>query len=196
MGALDNSVSFYAHFSDTDHPTNGAFFQIVTSQKLAVKYAPLIERIRQTSDKKERDTLKKMLPCFTPSGIFRHRSAAGLLEHSGLLQFDVDPKENPTLNAATAPIWKEQISRLKQVAYCALSASGTGVWGVIPIAQPDCHKEHFAALKGDFAGWGIALDEACGNVDQLRFWSYDPEAYFNPNAATYGKIKNIQDTYT
>lgn len=196
MGALDRNVSFFAHFSDTDHPTDGTFLQIVTSEKLAARHAPLIERIRQTSDKKERDALKKTLPCFTPSGTFRHRSADGLLSHSGLLQFDIDPKENPALNAATAPDWKAQISHLKQVAYCALSASGTGVWGVVPIAQPDRHKEHFAALKADFAGWGIALDEACSNVDRLRFWSCDPDAYFNPTANAYTRLQTDRpDTY-
>lgn len=188
MNALQTNVSFYTHFSDTTNPTNGTFFQIVTSEKLAAKYAPFIERIRATADKDERDKLKKQLPCFTPSGTFCRRAADGLLKHSGLLQFDVDPKENPFLNTHTAPGLKEQISHLKQVAYCALSASGAGVWGVVPIAYPEHHKKHFVALAADFAGLGIFLDDACSNVDRLRFWSYDPSAWFNPNAATYSKL--------
>lgn len=197
MNALQTNVSFYTHFSDTTNPANGTFFQIVTSEKLAVRYTPLIERIRATADKEERDKLKKQLPCFTPSGTFSRRAADGLLKHSGLLQFDVDPKENPFLNASTAPELKEQISHLRQVAYCALSASGTGVWGVVPIAHLGYHKEHFAALAADFAGWGIVLDNACSNIDRLRFWSYDPDAWFNPNATIYTKvIASSPNTYT
>ncbi len=192
MNALQTNVSFYTHFSDTTNPTTGTFFQIVTSEKLAAQFAPLVSQIRATADKAERDKLKKRLPCFTPSGTFSRRAADGLLKHSGLLQFDVDPKENPFLNAQTAPLWREQISHLGEVAYCALSASGTGVWGVVPIAHPDRHKEHFAALAAAFAAkWGnvrIVIDPACSNVDRLRFWSYDPDAYFNPNAATYSKL--------
>lgn len=188
MNALQTNVSFYTHFSDTTNPTNGTFFQIITSEKLAVQFAPLISQIRATADKDERDKLKKRLPCFTPSGTFSRRAADGLLEHSGLLQFDIDPKENPFLNAHTAPILKEQISHLKEVAYCALSASGTGVWGVVRIAHPDLHKEHFAALAADFAEWGIIIDPACSDVSRLRFWSYDPDDYSNPNAATYSKL--------
>lgn len=196
MNALLKNVSFFPCATATDNPTNGTFFQIVTSEKLAAKYGPAIERIRQTSDKKERDELKFNLPCLTPSGTFSHRAAAGLLAHSGLMQFDIDPKENPELDAVTAPLWRDKISNLRHVAYCALSASGKGIWGVVPIAHPDHHTAHFAALKADFVGWGIAIDEGCGNVDRLRYWSHDPDAYFNLDAATYTKTKSIQDAYT
>lgn len=197
MGALDSEISFFRNRLDTTNPANGTFFQIVTSEKLAAKYGPLIERIRATADKESRDLMKKQLPVFTPSGTFSRRAAEGLLKHSGLLQFDVDPKENPFLNTHTAPRLKDQISHLQEVAYCALSASGTGVWGVVPIAHPDRHNEHFTALAADFAGWGIVIDPVCSNVSHARFWSYDPEAWFNPNASIYSNvIASRPDTYT
>jgi hypothetical protein len=187
-GILDTPVSFFQKYTDTTNPTTGTFFQIVTSEKLAAQYTPLIAQIRATADKDERDKLKKRLPCFTPSGTFSRRAADGLLKHSGLIQFDIDPKQNPALTALNAPSLRDKIARFRHVAYCALSASGTGVWGVVRIAHPDRHKEHFAALAADFAKWGIVIDPACSNVDRLRFWSYDPDAYFNPNAATYSKL--------
>lgn len=186
---LYRNVSFFPRVTTPDNPTNGAFLQVVTSLKLVAKYGSLIEQIRRTRDKEKRATLKINLPCFTPSGTFSHRSEKDLLVHSGLLQFDIDPKENPTLNAETAATWKEQISHLQQIAYCALSASGAGVWGVVVIANPAHHQAHFEALKADFAGWGIVLDEKCGSVAHPRYWSYDPEAYFNPQAVIYAKEK-------
>lgn len=196
-GILDTSVSFFQKYTDTTNPTNGTFFQIVTSKKLAAQFVPLIERIRATADKEERDKLKKQLPCFTPSGTFSRRAADGLLKHSGLIQFDVDPKQNLALTALNAPSLRDKIARFRHVAYCALSASGAGVWGVVRIAHPDRHKEHFAALAADFSGWGIVLDNVCSNVDRLRFWSYDPDAFFNPNAATYTRLQyDRPDTYT
>jgi hypothetical protein len=197
MNILETKVSFFTHFKDTTSPTEGTFLQIVSSAKLASKYAPLIERIRATTDKDERTRLKAQLPCFTPSGTFSRRAADGLIFHSGLMQFDIDPKENPLLNLKTAAYFRVQISNLPQVAYCALSASGAGVWGVVPIAHPDQHRAHFEALKADFAGWGIAIDTACSNVDRLRFWSYDPEAFFNPEAILYTKlVSTTAEIYT
>jgi len=195
MNFLHSKVSFYEHFSATDKPTNGTFLEIVTSPKLAKKYGPLIERIRATAAKDERSKLKKMLPCFQPSGTFSRRAEDGLLVHSGLLMFDVDSDKNPDLDSQNAPLWRDKIARLKEVAYCALSVSGKGVWGVVPISNPERHKEHFAALEADFAGWGIVIDAACSNVAHLRFWSYDPNAYFNHSATTYTKLLFPQPTY-
>ena len=36
------------------------------------------------------------------------------------------------------------------MAYCGLSVSGKGFWGLIPIANPDKHRLHFTALKEAF----------------------------------------------
>lgn len=196
MDSLQATISYFEQHKDTRRPTDGSFYKIVTSAKLANKYGPLLERIRTTADKKQRDALKVDLPCFTPSGTFSHRAAAGLIAYSGLMQFDIDPKGNPYLDPATAPELKKQIANLDQVAYCALSASGMGVWGVVPIAYPERYKEHFNALKSDFAAWGIVIDPACGNIDRLRFWSYDPDAYFNHSATIYKHLEQERaDTY-
>ena len=196
MNILDAPVSFYDHFSDTKAPKTGTFLQVVTSAKLAEKHGPLLSKIRGTEDKEERDPLKKRLACFNPSGIFSERKEAGLLKHSGLMAFDVDPAQNPWLNAQTAPALRGEISKLKEVAYVALSASWKGVWGAVPIEKTDHHKEHFEALKADFLGWGIVIDSACSNVAHLRFWSYDPDQYINQNATTYTKLIFPQPTYT
>lgn len=196
MNILETQVSFYEHFSDTKTPKTGTFLQVVTSAKLAAKHGPLLAQIRATDDKEQRDPLKKKLACFNPSGVFSERNEAGLLQHSSLMAFDVDPAQNPCLNTQTAPALRAEISKLIQVAYCALSASGKGVWGVVPIEKPECHKEHFEALKADFEGWGIGIDPACSNVAHLRFWSFDPDAYLNPEATTYTKLIFPQPEYT
>jgi hypothetical protein len=196
MSFLHSKVSFYPHFSATDKPKEGPFLAVVNSPKLAKEFGPIIETIRATEDKKERDRLKKSLPCFQPSGIFSRRAADGLKEHSHLLMFDIDPGQNPGLNEQTAPLWRDRIAGLQEVAYCALSVSGKGVWGVVPISNPEHHKEHFAALEADFAGWGITIDAACKNVAHLRFWSHDPAAYINESAAVYTKLIFPQPTYT
>lgn len=196
MSALNRNISFFNHLMDTANPDNrGTFLQIVTSAKLEKQYGPNIERIRRTTDKAEREKLKKRQPAFCPSGLFSYRNGSGLAEHSGLMAFDIDPKGNPFLNHETAPDVRDMIAGLQEVAYCALSVSGLGIWGVVPIAFPERHSEHFAALEADFARLNYVIDSSCKNVDRLRYWSYDPDAYFNDNATVYTSLKSIQDTY-
>lgn len=188
MNILDRNVSFFENCRETMNPVTGSFLAIVTSQKLAVKFGKLIEQIRATTDKEKRTKLKKQLPTFTPSGTFQERNKEGLLEHSGLIAFDIDPDQNPFLNCETAPIVRDNLMRIKQVAYCALSASGKGVWGVIPIEQPEHHSAHFEAIKADFAGWDYVIDKSCGDVCRARFWSYDPNAKSRTDAQPYSKL--------
>jgi len=178
-------TSFFASAFDSEKPITGNLFSVLTSQKLADKYGAIIERIRATSDKKERDALKKKLPGFTPSGTFSARSAAGLIAHNGFISFDLDAGVNTFLDASTAPTVKAEVSKLPEVAYCGLSASGSGVWGLIPLAYPDRHAEQFEALKLAFLKFGYLIDAACKDVCRFRFWSLDTAPYINLNAKPF-----------
>lgn len=175
---LDVEVSAFANYMETEpRPVN------LLTWLTSAKYADQVEAIRQTEDKKERDALKAQLPAITPSGLFSRREAAALVKHSGLIQFDIDFADNTHI--ANFGELKAQLCRLKNVAYCGLSVSGRGYWGLIPIAYPERHKQHFEALKADFAKWKITLDDKPGNVASLRGYSYDAAGYFNHQAKTY-----------
>lgn len=192
MSVLDAEISFFNNCRDTSKPINGGtFLQIVTSEKLVKKYGPLVDRIRATDDPKERKNLKEKLPCFTPSGLFWKRHKDGLIKHSGLLSFDLDAAANPFLNAGTVEAVKAEICKLPEVAFCQISASGTGLWGVVPMAYPERHEEQFEALKAAFARIsdpGYIIDEACSDITRLRYWSYDPAQYINPNAIPFAGL--------
>lgn len=108
------------------------------------------------------------------------------MKHSGLVQIDIDGHDNKRIgNFAEL---KKHVCRLPEVAYFGLSVSGRGYWGLVPLAQPEKHKEHFKALQADFKKWGIVIDEKPGNVASLRGYSYDDQAYFNPQARPYAKL--------
>ncbi len=125
--------------------------------------------------------VKNHLPAITPSAVLSYRNGQSLLEHTGLLAGDVDLKENPF----TAVSLKAFLSRIENVAYAGLSASGQGVWFIVPIAQPGKHTEHFAALKAQLEGFKVTLDTMPKNVASLRYYSFDEAAYFNPAAIPY-----------
>lgn len=182
MNVLDVKVSIFKNYNSPDAPQE---VSLLTWLKSA-KYQKEVETIRATADKEERDRLKAGLPAITPSGIFSRREEAGLVKHSGLIQIDIDLKENQHI--ANFPAIKEQLQKLPEIAYLGLSVSGKGFWGLVPLTFPERHKEQFEALKRDFAKWGLVLDEKPKNVASLRGYSYDTEAYFNPQAKPYCKI--------
>jgi len=152
----------------------------------SAKFKSLVEQIRATTDKTQRDFLKKQLPAITPSGIFSHRAKAGLINHSRLMAFDIDFKGNNQITNYND--LKAEIANLKEIAYCGLSASGNGFWGLIPIKYPEKHESHFKALEIAFMRWGIKIDPACKDVCRLRFYSFDPNAYFNHNAEIFTRL--------
>nr|WP_280842365.1 PriCT-2 domain-containing protein [Rhodohalobacter sp. SW132] len=124
---------------------------------------------------------KKQLPGITPSGAFNKRSESGLIKHSGLIQFDVDSKDNPV----NMDELKYKIQHNPFVAYLSYSTSGNGLWGLIPVKHPERHKSHFRAIQQAFRNAGVSIDPAPSNVASFRFRSYDPDPYFNHNADVF-----------
>lgn len=183
---LNVEVSAWGNYFEAKTPKPVSLMKWLTSSK----YAAQVEAIRKATTKQERDAMKAQLPAITPSGTFSSREEGGLLQHSGLIQIDIDFKENTHIANFTE--LKEQLARVKNIAYLGLSVSGTGFWGLIPILHPDKHKQHFAALKNDFLNWGIRLDEKPGNVASLRGYSWDAEAHFNHNATPYAKLYEVR----
>lgn len=150
-----------------------------------------IQKIRSTSDKTERSFLKRMLPCATMSGVFEPtRSSKNLKEHSGFICLDIDGQDNPDISD-----WeylKEQLSVIPQIAFANLSVSGQGLFLLVPIQYPSCHKGHFMQLADDFKDMGIVLDRNCSDICRLRTKSFDANPYVNEHALTYNKVKVIK----
>ncbi|GAB4000021.1 hypothetical protein GCM10028807_51730 [Spirosoma daeguense] len=171
---LNVTVSCFANYNTPSNPKPVKVISWLTS----TKYSNTVEQIRAEPDKAKRDALKATLPAITPSGDFDYRSASKLKPdgHSRLLQFDIDLKDNPHIRNYTD--LKTQLAKLPFVAYCGLSVSGTGYWGLIPIAHPDRHGQHFDAMKRVFVHYKIVLDDKPRNVASLRGYSYDPTGYF------------------
>lgn len=132
-------------------------------------------------EKSKRDEKKAQLPGITPSGIFTYRSQNNLVKHSGLIQIDWDG-----IDPSDIVYNKKELSKLPEIAYLGLSASGRGLWGLIPIPPvPERHKAYFEALFVTFDKWGIQLDEKPKNIASLRGYSCDKNGYFNHHAKLF-----------
>ncbi len=135
---------------------------------------------------------KKRIPMFIPGALMNHRDKdksdpPQLRIATGWMQFDVDAKDNPQMtNAAHL---RDEIAKIVYVAFCSISTSGKGVWGLIKVKDGSQYREHFEQLKIDFASLGINLDPSKGgNPTDPRFYTYDPDAYIAPDFRVYDRI--------
>jgi hypothetical protein len=182
---LNINVSCFAHCKATT-PVDVNLLAYLTSEK----YRDRVEQIRSLQDEALQKAIKITLPGITPSGRFSYRDTEHLIEHTGFINFDIDEDKNPHLTDFA--LVRDQVSRIKNVAYCGLSVRGRGCWGLIPIppSTPAEHTKRFNSLSKDFAdALGINLDPACSDVCRLRIYSWDPDAYFNHHAVLYTKIQ-------
>lgn len=176
---LDISVSCFRNYNSPDDPKPVNLLTWLRSDK----YRNQVEAIRSTDDKKKRDRLKTKLPAITPSGTFDRRSSDAIIQHSGLMQIDIDGPDHE--HVANFDELKRHICKLPEIAYCGLSVSGRGYWGLVPIQHPEKHVSHFRALERAFKRYDIVIDPSCKDVSRLRGYSFDPDGYFNNEARLF-----------
>jgi len=179
MNILNQAVSYFTNYRD-NVPKDVELLKFLTSPK----YKQEVEQIRNAKTKEEKDALKSKLPAITPSGIFHtKRNVKNLIRHTGIMQIDIDGKDNPHLNMAET---KELLKDIEQVCFCAYSVSGNGLYALLPIENPNKHKEHFLALEEDLKyDFNIVIDSSCKDITRLRGYSYDEDCYINENALLY-----------
>lgn len=175
---FNQQVSVFGKATDTEPITTATILQVLTSKKVT----PKVKQYRETGDK----AIKLSIPCFIPSGVFSSRKDEALLQHSGVVCIDIDGKDNT--GVVNFEELKKLIVQIPYVAYCGLSVGGKGFFLLVPIRYPEKHREQFKAVCEDFERCGLLVDKACINVSRLRFMSYDPDAYYNREAAVYTRV--------
>lgn len=165
-------------------PQTVDFFDEMLSIKNG-KYKEVVEIVRSIKDKKERDKYKiQNLPALTISATFNeYRSIDNLSEHSGLLNIDIDSKNNEHLvTQQDYERVRDTIAGLPAVICAFLSVSGLGLTFVVKI-NPDQHDDCFRSLEYELQkNMQIKIDTGTGDVTRLRFVSYDPDMYLiNPD---------------
>jgi twinkle protein len=145
------------------------------------KSKQLIEKIRITTDKKEREILKKKLPCICFSGTFSHRENKSLITHSGLVAIDFDHL-NERLDE-----FRNRIIQDKHTYIAFVSPSGDGLKIIVKIPNSILtHKLSCDALTEYYKE--ETLDEF-KDVSRICFESYDQSIYFNPDSDVFTTLK-------
>ncbi len=143
------------------------------------KYRGIVEETRAIKNKGDRSAFKQSkLPSLSISGRFRKwRSTENLVQHSGLLNIDIDSDTNLHIQDWSA--LRDDISKIQFVVACWLSVSSRGVTLVIRI-KPNRHKETFYYMADYFEQiWDIRIDRGCNDVTRQRYTSYDPDIFIN-----------------
>jgi hypothetical protein len=164
--------------SDKHHTiTIADYFALVRSGQ----YLPQIEAYRNTRSlsKDEQAAEKIKIPAVTISGTFKANvSNANLIQHSGLICIDFDAVED------VAQL-KRELERDPYTYAALLSVSGNGLAALVKI-EPEQHLAAFEGLKSYyFKNYTQLIDASCKNVSRLRFLSYDPLLYHNPESKTF-----------
>ena len=134
--------------------------------------------------------IKKSLPCCTISANFEtRRSLDNIKQKNKLICLDVDrhtKSKKKTCNTCVDMLLvKEMFMEHPCTLYAGKSVSGDGIYAIIRIHDEEKLKEYFEFFRKSLSRIGVNIDESCKDYTRLRFYSYDPDAYFNPDALFY-----------
>lgn len=149
-----------------------------------IKYGYLkdkIQHLRTITDKKEYDKFKaNEIPCITTSGTFFQRRSKNLIEHTGLIQIDIDKVNN--YDVLFAALCKDKYT------YVGFrSPGGKGIKIIVKIdPNVESHLEQFYSLEKYYKDeYNIEIDKSCKDVSRCMLLSYDPDLYCNPFSEDY-----------
>ena len=141
-----------------------------------------ILKIRQTKDKEERRKLKQLLPSILFGATF-NGARNSIKEASNLICLDFDHVAD----------LERKIFRLKFNSYIYgmfISPSGDGLKVIVRTDVEDevAYKKVAGQIIRSFAKLGLTADPSKHNIKDLCFFSYDPNAFYNPEAKIWREI--------
>lgn len=180
----DSKISLFRNYYNPDPVADLTIYQFCDYIRQSKEYVKEITALRDPEvTKEQRDKIKATFPAVTISGSFTKREAAGLIQHSGFICLDIDKGIN---DVADWPALRDSLMNCDNVYFAALSASGQGVFCLVPVAFPHKHKQQAIQLMKDFEkATGLKPDQSCKDVCRLRGISHDPGAKFNQAVIKY-----------
>jgi len=181
---LDAEINYFKSISDTT-PQTSTLNEILFSNKFDDQKKK-VDRVRKEKDKDRKKVHKGSLLNYTVSCTFNDkRDSKNINTINPLICIDIDKQDNEQIINKVSDILKD----LDCVLYSSKSCSGAGYFCIIPISDPNRFSEHWNSLNEDFKKMGITIDKACKDITRVRYFSYDDDYYYNPNAAIYSRLE-------
>lgn len=157
-----------------------------------LKRKKVVMDFRKSGDKK----LKRNIPAFCPGALIKSRDSSLSKDEriesiTGWMQFDIDAQDNPHIDSAEE--LRDALGNISYTAFCSVSTSGKGVWGLVKVKDTKHYKAHFEQLKLDYKSLGIVLDPTKGgNPTDLRYYTFDPNAYIATELRVYDRLSKSE----
>ena len=176
-------VSTMAHVAATDLDKDTCVYDWLTNPK--EEYRSIIEAIRNETDNERVKKMKNQLRVIFPSGEFLIRGI--LRTYSKLICIDIDYKDNSNY-AGFDQLKTELFPKFESIAYAGSSVSGKGYFLLFVNDDENKHLETFHEIECAFHQHGIKIDTSKKNINDLRFYSIDPDPYINEYATSFKSI--------
>jgi hypothetical protein len=173
-------ITIFKTLNDTQKPyyisVESAIERIKNGESKAI-----CESIRLSSNKEERNKIKKKLPAVCFGGKFSSREDDALTESSGYMSIDFDDFESDE----KLDIKRFELEMDDYTSYLFLSPSGNGlkILVKIPMCTKEEYKKYFKAIEKYYNSPNF--DKSCSNISRITYESYDPNVFINPSASTW-----------
>lgn len=144
----------------------------------------VIEKIRTSTTKELKTSLKNTLPSILFAGEFSERNSNSLISHSGLMVLDFDNYESPEAMKSHREVLKQNQHFI--LVFTSPSGNGHKAVAKIPTATKETHPKYFKAFQKEFDYDYFDISNC--NVDRVCFESYDPDIYVNLDAEIFSPV--------
>jgi len=190
-------VTVFKSFKEIDKPHYNDIQSVIDGIRNG-KIKDKIEAIRKETDESIVSSLKKDLPVVLYAGVFdigivkeredgtfyrSFRTDESLSVHSKIVPFDID-------NVDDVIRLKQDMSKDPYVMALWISPSGTGLHGLMKIADGNRHDEHYSAILKKYP----QFDPTARNPSRVLFFSYDPNIYVNYESKVFFELQEKEVT--
>ena len=173
-----SQIAFFKHFTATGE--NVPLSEMLDGIKRG-KWSDQVNHLRAMGrEAKNYEKTKKKLPAYMLSGTTSGgHKVSDLIEHSGLLNIDVDK-----VGADKVGDLRDRIGDDRHIQAAWISTSGDGVKAIMRIpASIEGHKAAFAAASEYMQQkYCVEIDPSCSDASRLCFVSHDPDLVVNHDA--------------
>ena len=173
-------ITIFKNINETSNPyyisVDAAIDRIRTGKSVS-----LLDKIRNTKDKDERNELKKGLPSVCFGGKFSSRTDSSLVQASGIMSIDFDGfKTNDELIGKRFELEMDDYTHA-----CFTSPSGNGIKVLVKIPKTDAkgYKAYFKAIQNYYNC--EHFDKACSNISRVTYESHDENVYINKDSKVW-----------
>ncbi|WP_028284070.1 BT4734/BF3469 family protein [Olleya marilimosa] len=146
------------------------------------EYSQLINNIRKSKSKEEKNELKKKLPVVLFNGLFYKRTGSKIIKLTDYLCLDFD--DFSTFEEVSKT--KEQLKSDPYVYSVFTSPKGLGLKLLLKVKRQD-YNDHIRLFNGaqEYYSHIHGFDIACKDITRAAFVSYDEDLYLNKEAEEF-----------